>query len=262
MAAAAAVADPGWRRAHLPRVDGARPDPAHGRRAPLGDRLRGRGADRAPRAGLDEVVGTGPADDDLAGWLGQGCADLVAALAAAPDDLQCWTFLAAPSPRAMWARRQAHETAIHRVDAQLAAGIPVTACTPAFAADGIDELLVLFVPRRGSKLRADPPASLAVRCTDVDASWLLRMDPDGVTTTPRASDRRRRRRGLHGQRDGRRSLPGAVEPNRCGRPDRRGRPRRAGPVLRSGADPLAVCGRISKARGDQAAGSRRRPTSQ
>jgi uncharacterized protein (TIGR03083 family) len=82
----------------------------------------------------------------------------------------------------MWARRQAHETAVHRVDAQLAAGIPVTPCAPAFAADGIDELVVSFVPRRSSKLRADPPASLAVRCTDVDASWLLHMDHDGVTT--------------------------------------------------------------------------------
>ena len=104
------------------------------------------------------------------------------ALVDVPDDLQCWTFLAAPSPRAMWARRQAHETAVHRVDAQLAAGIPVTSCAPAFAADGIDELLMLFVPRRGSTRRADPPASLAVRCTDVDASWLVHMGSDGVTT--------------------------------------------------------------------------------
>lgn len=135
------------------------------------------------RSGLDEVVGTWPDDDDLAGWLAQGCTDLEAALATASDDLECWTFLPAPSPRAMWARRQAHETAVHRVDAQLASGIPVTPCAPVFAADGIDELLALFVPRRSSKLRADPPASLAVRCTDADAWWLLRMDADGVTTT-------------------------------------------------------------------------------
>jgi uncharacterized protein (TIGR03083 family) len=140
------------------------------------------GSTEPPRAGAEEAAGTGPADIDLTGWLGQGCTDLVTALADAPDDLQCWTFLAAPSPRAMWARRQAHETAVHRVDAQLAAGIPVTPCAPAFAADGIDELVVSFVPRRSSKLRADPPASLAVRCTDVDASWLLHMDDDGVTT--------------------------------------------------------------------------------
>jgi uncharacterized protein (TIGR03083 family) len=138
---------------------------------------------RTEPSGLEEAAGAWPADDDLAVWLEQGCADLVGALTGASDDLQCWTFLAAPSPRAMWARRQAHETAMHRVDAQLATGITVTRCAPAFAADGIDELLVLFVPRRRSKLRADPAASLGVRCSDVDATWQVCMDADGVTTT-------------------------------------------------------------------------------
>ena len=66
--------------------------------------------------------GAGPDDAELADWLRQGCAALVAALGAAPADLECWSFLPAPSPLAMWARRQAHETAIHRVDAELAAG--------------------------------------------------------------------------------------------------------------------------------------------
>ena len=138
-------------------------------------------------AGLDEVVGTWPADADLADWLVRGCDDLVATLNAAPDDLQCWTFLPAPSPRAMWARRQAHETAIHRVDAQLAAGVPLSPWDPVFAADGVDELLTLFVPRRSTTLRADPPTSLAVRGADVDASWLLLLDGHGVTTTPTVS---------------------------------------------------------------------------
>ncbi len=134
-------------------------------------------------ADLDEVVGTWPADADLAAWLGQGCADLVDALAAAPDDLQCWTFLPAASPRAMWARRQAHETAIHRVDAEQAAGAAVTGFAAPFAADGTDELLRLFVPRRSTMLRADPPTTLGVRCADVDASWLLHLGADGVQTT-------------------------------------------------------------------------------
>jgi uncharacterized protein (TIGR03083 family) len=141
-------------------------------------------------ADLDEVVGTWPADTGLAGWLAQGCDDLVVSLVAAPEDLQCWTFLPAPSPLAMWARRQAHETAIHRVDAQLAAGLPLSPWTPVFAADGVDELLSLFVPRRSTALRADPPLTLAVDCADVDASWLLRLDEHGVTTTPNTgSDR-------------------------------------------------------------------------
>jgi uncharacterized protein (TIGR03083 family) len=139
------------------------------------------------QADLDEVVGTWPADSDLAAWLGRGCTDLVAALSSAPDDLQCWTFLPAPSPRAMWARRQAHETAIHRVDAELSAGAAVTAFDPPFAADGVDELLQLFVPRRSTGLRADPPTSLGLRCTDVEAAWLLDLGAEGVRTSATSS---------------------------------------------------------------------------
>ena len=76
----------------------------------------------------------------------------------------------------MWARRQAHETAIHRVDAELAAGaVPGPFAAP-FAADGVGELLECFVPRRSTTLRAEEPASLAVGCTDADAAWLLRIE--------------------------------------------------------------------------------------
>jgi len=136
---------------------------------------------------LDEVVGTWPGDSELAGWLREGCEALAAALAAAPADLECWTFLRAPSPLAMWSRRQAHETAIHRVDAELAAGaVPGPVAAP-FAADGVGELLECFVPRRSTTLRAEEPASLAVGCTDADAAWLLGIGAEGVTTHPAAS---------------------------------------------------------------------------
>ncbi|HVT42053.1 MAG TPA: maleylpyruvate isomerase N-terminal domain-containing protein [Acidimicrobiales bacterium] len=131
---------------------------------------------------LDVVVGTWPADDDLAAWLGAGCTTLADALEHAPPDLQCWTFLRAPSPLAMWARRQAHETAIHRIDAEVAAGMTPTAVAAAFAADGADELLSCFVPRRSTKLRPETPTSLAVACTDEHAWWLLQMDGEGVRT--------------------------------------------------------------------------------
>jgi uncharacterized protein (TIGR03083 family) len=131
---------------------------------------------------LDEVVVSWPHDAELAAWLGQGCAALADALAAAPPNLECWTFLRAPSPLAMWARRQAHETAIHRVDAELAAGIAVSPMDASFAADGVGELLECFVPRRSTKLRAEEAASLLVGCTDHDAAWVLRIGADGVTT--------------------------------------------------------------------------------
>jgi uncharacterized protein (TIGR03083 family) len=132
--------------------------------------------------GLDEVVGTWPDDDELVSWFEAGCRDLVAALRDAPDDLQCWTFLAAPTPKAMWARRQAHETTIHRVDAELAASSAVTPIDPALAADGVDELLACFITRRGSKLRAERGQTLAVQATDVDDRWVVAIGPDEPVT--------------------------------------------------------------------------------
>jgi uncharacterized protein (TIGR03083 family) len=136
---------------------------------------------------LIDIVGAWPDDKDLGSWLRAGCAALADALDAAPADLDCWTFLRAPSPRAMWARRQAHETAIHRVDAELATrdDQSLTAFDAYFAADGVDELLTCFLPRPRSRLRSDPPTTLRVSCTDPDTSWLLHIGPDGVTTTPR-----------------------------------------------------------------------------
>jgi uncharacterized protein (TIGR03083 family) len=137
-------------------------------------------------SGLDEVVGTWPADAALVGWLREGCTALADALASAPDDLECWTFLPAPSPRAMWARRQAHETAIHRVDAQLAAHTALSPFEADFAADGIDELLTCFVPRRSIKRHADVASTLVVDCTDHEAAWVLRLGPEDehVSTAP------------------------------------------------------------------------------
>ncbi|HWF16333.1 MAG TPA: maleylpyruvate isomerase family mycothiol-dependent enzyme [Acidimicrobiales bacterium] len=133
---------------------------------------------------LEEIVGRWPDDDELADWFEAGWLGLVAALEAAPPDLECWTFLPGPSPLAVWSRRQAHETAIHRVDTELAAGRPigeVAPFTPAFAADGVDELLTCFVPKRSSKVRAQERVTLAVHCTDDNSSWTLAVGPDGVT---------------------------------------------------------------------------------
>lgn len=128
---------------------------------------------------LEEVVGTWPDDADLVGWFIEGHAALADALAGADPDLACFTFLRAPSPLAMWARRQAHETAVHRVDAERAAGLDGP-FDPRLAADGVDELLTGFLPRRGTRLRSDPPRSLRVRTVDVAGDWLLHIGPDRV----------------------------------------------------------------------------------
>jgi uncharacterized protein (TIGR03083 family) len=126
------------------------------------------------RLSEEEILSGGPSDDVLAAWFRQGHAELVRVLAAAGPDTQCWTFLDAPSPVAFWARRQAHETAVHRVDAEqaaAAAGAAPLADPPdidsRFAVDGIDELIMGFLARDARRGTWDgPPAVLGFHAED------------------------------------------------------------------------------------------------
>jgi uncharacterized protein (TIGR03083 family) len=118
-----------------------------------------------PSEGLEVIAGGWPGDEVLADWFEAGHLALVSALEAAPPDLQCWTFMPAPSPLAFWSRRQAHETAIHRVD----------------------ELVSGFWPRRSAPARAETPVTLGLRCTDEGDAWVVTMGPDGVQTSAGAA---------------------------------------------------------------------------
>jgi uncharacterized protein (TIGR03083 family) len=116
-------------------------------------------------------------------WYREGHAALVTTLSAAPPDLECWAFLPAPSPLAFWARRQAHETAVHRVDAESARGGALSPVRSEFGADGIDELLRGFHARARSRARTAEPRVLRVRATDADdAVWTVRLSDEPPVT--------------------------------------------------------------------------------
>ncbi len=121
-----------------------------------------------------------PDDNELIDHYLATNANLVDALESAPLDVESFTFLPAPTPLAMWARRQAHETAIHRFDAENAAGI-ATEFDAAFAADGIDELLAAFAPR-ASAFPVESTKTMVVLATDTDDSWQVTLAPEGITT--------------------------------------------------------------------------------
>ena len=70
----------------------------------------------------EEILRGGADDAGLLAWFRDGHAALAQTLATADPAVACATFMPAPSPLAFWARRQAHETAIHRADADSAAG--------------------------------------------------------------------------------------------------------------------------------------------
>ncbi|WP_232821837.1 maleylpyruvate isomerase family mycothiol-dependent enzyme [Desertihabitans aurantiacus] len=141
--------------------------------------------------GFDDalVEDEGARSDDALGWLREGADALVAALEAAPDDLQAEFFLTdAPPPRVAWARRQAHEATVHAVDVLSASlgRVPHAAETPIpadLATDGIDELLAGFLPRPRTRLRLDQPLVLEVSTTDTDSAWTVHLGPDVPRTT-------------------------------------------------------------------------------
>ena len=134
-----------------------------------------------------------PADPGKhAPWLRAGAARLIDAVQEAGSD-PVWAFGTQRRPASFWARRMAHETAVHRADAELAAGRePVIAAD--LAADGIDEWLsfmsgasVLGSPAPDPRLAALPDgAVLHVHATDdglADGAgeWLVRRDGDEIT---------------------------------------------------------------------------------
>jgi uncharacterized protein (TIGR03083 family) len=104
----------------------------------------------------------------------------------ASDDLQkIFTALAPESVAWSWApeqtagfvcRRLTHETLIHRIDAELAAGTR-TAMDPGLCADGVDEALRLMFsawPEAG-RFAASRGQTLRLRATDTGGTWFIAL---------------------------------------------------------------------------------------
>ena len=128
----------------------------------------------------------GPPDDELrrgradshAGLLEQyaaSSASLVAALGQADPAEAAWTW--APEQTVGFTfRRQAHESLIHRLDAEQAAGA-VSPLDPALAADGVAELLEVMYGGAAPAWGRIEPGSFLVRVDLTDAATSLWVRP-------------------------------------------------------------------------------------
>jgi uncharacterized protein (TIGR03083 family) len=92
----------------------------------------------------------------LVGWFDDGGAELERTLRETDPGTPCWT-IAPPAVAAFWMRRQAHETAMHRWDAQRSCGTPEP-IDPALAADGVAEVAEMVFPRQVRLGRQSPLA--------------------------------------------------------------------------------------------------------
>jgi hypothetical protein len=78
-------------------------------------------------------------------WMADRLDRLMSAWAGIPDDALVWNFTSeTPAPIGFWLRRQVPETAIHRVDAELACSLPVSGLEPGIGADCVSEFLQLL----------------------------------------------------------------------------------------------------------------------
>ena len=118
-----------------------------------------------------------PADDVLLTWY-RGSVDRTLAILREVDPATpVWSWAPRGGTAGWVIRRMAQETAVHRWDAEDAAGSGWT-IDPALAADGVDEFLDDFTGAVASD--AVPlDGTVHLHCTDVDGEWLI-AQPDAT----------------------------------------------------------------------------------
>lgn len=133
----------------------------------------------APEAGRPEWPKAPQDWDDAIAWWDNGFSTLVRRLREVPADRPAWTFQG-PQVAGFWARRQAHETSIHRLDAELATGreLPSLIFDPEFAADGADEFLTIMMPRQVARGRViEATGRILVHAADAGRTWEVWLAP-------------------------------------------------------------------------------------
>ena len=122
-----------------------------------------------------DAVGLPPEDPaEVAAWFAESADIVLAALATIDPDAPAWNPFGAPGGMGYWPRRMALETAVHRWDAEQAAG-HLSPVDPELAADGTDEALHIYTALQVARSDVPTPAgTLHLHATDAAGEWTLR----------------------------------------------------------------------------------------
>jgi uncharacterized protein (TIGR03083 family) len=131
-------------------------------------------------AGESPAIGQPPEPwEELLSWWDTEYGLLVERLRSLDSEAAVWAFTThIPATAGFWARRQAHETAIHRLDAEYAlAEVPTLIFSPEFAADGFDEALNVTTYRQWLRDKAEVGGTVLFHAADAGRAWLVRLTP-------------------------------------------------------------------------------------
>jgi len=135
----------------------------------------------------DDVPPQDLSGEDPVAALDRGHAELLARLKGRDPAESCGGH---PDTVGFWIRRMAHETAMHRVDAELAVHGRAAPIPPELAVDGIDETLAVFVWQGPRYWPVDWSAHLVdwdgawVRLATADRAWRVTVDAEGTQVGP------------------------------------------------------------------------------
>jgi uncharacterized protein (TIGR03083 family) len=138
---------------------------------------------------VDEQFSAPARHDERHTWYLDAAHEFVATVSGTDRDRPCWTFGRPPDRVWFWIRRQALEAAVHRWDAELAAG-SVGEVHSDLSVLGVTEVVEDLFPRQVA-LGRTPALSCGVelRADDVDQRWTLSLPTDagGVVVEAPAS---------------------------------------------------------------------------
>jgi uncharacterized protein (TIGR03083 family) len=138
--------------------------------AVIGDRLSG-------AAVADYERSRSPLTQDPATLLvlrGQATTDLLTALRSRDASEPAWSWFTPDQTVGFTWRMQTHEATMHRVDAELAAGLPISPITSEVAADGVDHVIDVMWAWAPPEAERRVTGTVELLATDSGRRWLVR----------------------------------------------------------------------------------------
>lgn len=121
-------------------------------------------------------------------WFIEGTEPFLETMASLEPAAPCWNFGPPPRTAGFWLRRQAHEHAIHLIDASRASGLAAPVPAADFMLDGVDEVLSMFTPRQLRLERMQPPEQAIAFHVAGAGAWTVGSGTAAASVTASVAD--------------------------------------------------------------------------